>query len=161
MTAVMETKLIGKNNFGFYRVNVKNTHPSNKIGDGGMIRVFESKTDTENYVDKVNDAGMDIFVSTINYDEENDVICEEITWYQAKCKRLTDEQITAINQTRKLPKGAKIIKTWNGEYQIIKDPFNIHNGTQKLPEGYEIRKDLLGFTHIMLQDTEGPFIANK
>lgn len=162
MVAIMEAHYIGKDNNGFYRVNVKNTNPAGKFGDAGVIRVFESKEEAEEYVDDVNEVGMDIFVSSVGYgNTEEPIICEEITWYQATCNRLTDKQIEAINQKGELPPGAKFIKTIDGRFVIVKDPINARQGSRKLPVGYEVRKDLLGFTHVLPVDTEGPFIKNK
>lgn len=81
--------------------------------------------------------------------------------------RLTDEQIANVNRTGELPKGAKFVdcKDSHGRYtgaqKISLNFFNITNGTQKLPAGYELRKDILGFTHIVREGTQGLFLKNK
>ena len=51
---------VGERN-GEYWVNVKTANPSGKIGDGGVIRRFESKEDAKKYAKLVNETGVDTF----------------------------------------------------------------------------------------------------
>ena len=70
--------------------------------------------------------------------------------------RLTQEQIDAINESGKLPKNIKIRpKEMGTGYYIYHNIFNMYNGTQTMPEGYELRKNRLGFTRLVPKDTEG------
>ena len=46
---------------GEYWVNVKNANPKGMIGDGGVIRRFESEDAARNYAKQVNDTGVDSF----------------------------------------------------------------------------------------------------
>lgn len=57
---------------------------------------------------------------------------------------LSDEQIAQINSTRQVPEGTIIVKTEDGDYDIENDRLNLTTGTRTLPEGYEVRKNILG-----------------
>lgn len=74
--------------------------------------------------------------------------------------RLTNEQINAVNESRKLPNNAKFSKTVYGGYKIHNNFFGIRAGTKTLPEGYELKKGLLGFTVVVPKDTEGLLIRD-
>ena len=72
--------------------------------------------------------------------------------------RLTPEQIETINKNREMPKNAKFVEdpmygprlTWN-----IAD---ITPGTHTLPAGYELKNDILGFTHVVREGTQAWYL---
>lgn len=71
--------------------------------------------------------------------------------------RLTDEQIEAINRTRRVPQNLKF-----NQFKALKyNFFNITAGTRTVPEGYELRKNKFGFTKLVLIDSEGLFLKKK
>ena len=83
----------------------------------------------------------------------------EISALRIMFGRLTDDQVAQINKSGKLPKNAKFIQSnMTGFYGIFNNFFNISPGTQQLPEGYEIKKNLLGFAIVVPKGTEGAFI---
>ena len=71
---------------------------------------------------------------------------------------LTDEQVDNINKTRKLPDNAKFIPNGFGQYYIANNFFNMRAGTQTLPEGFEVKKNVLGFAVVVPKDTNGLLI---
>ena len=71
---------------------------------------------------------------------------------------LTDEQIAQINKSGKLPSNGKFIKNAEGAYDISNNFFNLTTGTQILPEGYEVKKDVFGFARVLPKGTEGALI---
>lgn len=76
--------------------------------------------------------------------------------------RLKPEQIEEINRTRKTPDNIKIRPDLgNTGYHIYHNIFNLKNGTKTLPEGYELRQNLLGFTRLVLKDSEGFWLRKK
>ena len=68
---------------------------------------------------------------------------------------LTQEQIDEINRTRKLPKNVKISRTKDGSFYMRPNWFNISRGTHKIPEGFELRRNLAGFTEVVPIGEEG------
>lgn len=71
---------------------------------------------------------------------------------------LSDAQIDQINRTGKLPDNAKFMRTENGGYIIGNNFFGFREGTQELPAGYEVKKDLFGFAVVVPSGTNGAFI---
>lgn len=71
--------------------------------------------------------------------------------------RLTKEQIEEINKTGKLPKNAKFVD-YMGKVYITWNLADITTGTHELPKGYEIKNDILGFTHVVREGTKNLFI---
>lgn len=74
--------------------------------------------------------------------------------------RLTNEQINAVNESRKLPDNAKFVKDGTGGYAISNNFFGIRAGTKTLPDDYELKKNFLGFTIVVPKDTKGLFIKD-
>ncbi len=85
----------------------------------------------------------------------------EIAMMRVLCHYLTDEQIRQVNETGYLPANAKFIPN-NAEqptgYNITYNIFNVSEGTRKLPQGYELQRDVLGFTRVVPQETQGLFL---
>ncbi len=76
--------------------------------------------------------------------------------------RLTQDQIDEINRTGKLPKNIKVRPKEVGTgYYMYHNIFNMYNGTQTMPEGYELRRNRLGFTRLVPKDTEGFWLPKK
>ena len=68
---------------------------------------------------------------------------------------LTDEQIDQINKSGKLPSNGKFIMNGMGSHHIANNFFNLRAGTQTLPEGFEVKKNVLGFAVVVPKGTEG------
>ena len=76
--------------------------------------------------------------------------------------RLKQEQIDEINRVGKLPKNIKIRpKSVGTGYYMYHNIFNLYNGTRTMPEGYELRRNRLGFTRLVPKDTEGFWLPKK
>lgn len=74
---------------------------------------------------------------------------------------LSDEQIEKINKSRVLPKGTLITQSEHGKYDLTFDITGLSTGTRLLPEGYEVRKDVLGFATIVPIDQKSIFLKDK
>ena len=85
----------------------------------------------------------------------------KIGYWRAAFSRLTNEQIEKANKTGKLSGKAKIKQNGRGGYTIVSNLMGISSGTQTIPEGFELRKNWLGFTKVLPKDTEGLFIKKK
>ena len=84
----------------------------------------------------------------------------EIGFLRTFFNRLSDEQIKQVNLSGNLPSGAKFIRTEKGKYKIKPNYLGITTGTRKLPSGYELKKNLLGFTIVVPEETSGLFIKD-
>lgn len=71
---------------------------------------------------------------------------------------LTDKQVEEINQTRKLPPNAKFVQNGIGGYAISNNFFGVRIGTQTLPEGFEVKKNIIGQAVVLPKDSDGLFI---
>lgn len=74
--------------------------------------------------------------------------------------RLTDEQIAAVNAAGKLPENAKFISNGFGGYVVCNNFFGLRAGTQVLPAGFEVKKNVLGFTCVVPKGTKGLLIKD-
>lgn len=81
----------------------------------------------------------------------------KIGFFRILFNRLTKEQIKAVNECRELPKNAKF-KSALGEVGITWNIWDVTTGTHKLPAGYELKRDILGFTHVVREGTKSLFI---
>lgn len=72
-------------------------------------------------------------------------------------KRLTKEQIKQVNETGMLPPSAKFYHSL-GSYSIGNNFIGVSKGTRKLPEGFELKQNFLGFTRVVQKGTTGLFI---
>ena len=172
----VEAKYLGYHENEGYWVNVRNAKPTGKAGDGGVIRRFETEEEAKAYMQGVNDCGEDTFMRSVNYAEEpvrheGDEFVEEdkenqknyyteppeISWIRAVTGILTYDQVDAINESRRLPDNVKFMMNGSGGYSISYNYFNIRPGTQTLPKGFEVKKDILGFVHVVPTGTTGWF----
>ena len=86
----------------------------------------------------------------------------DIGFFRIALNRLTPEQIAMVNESGKLPGNAKFVRNpMTGEYQINNNILGWTQGTRTLPAGYEVRRNVLGFTTVLPKDTEGLFIKSK
>lgn len=180
MSVTLEARYVGGNPESGYRVNVKNANPTGMIGDGGVLRYFDTKTEAVMYTNLVNATGKDVFTMEREYEKDRmperydrdgfvrinakDVEgvedCPKISWGRAAFSRLTDEQIRIINETGRLPEGTKFVCDGMGGYTLSNNYGGIVTGTRTLPEGFELKKDWLGFTVIVPKDTESVFVKD-
>lgn len=83
----------------------------------------------------------------------------EISGVRVFFNRLTDEQIAQVNETKQLPKNAKIIdEIPTGHPRLTWNLFDITPGTHQLPAGYELKKDILGFTRVVREGTQAWYL---
>lgn len=86
----------------------------------------------------------------------------KVGYWRAAFSRLTNEQIKNANETGQLSGNVKIKPSSVGTgYVIAPNLMNVTTGTKTIPEGYELRKNLLGFTVVLPKDSEGVFIKKK
>lgn len=74
--------------------------------------------------------------------------------------RLTDEQIRMVNESGRLPENAKFVMSGFGSYAITTNFFNFRAGTRELPAGFEVKKDIFGFTTVLPKGMEGACIKS-
>ena len=87
---------------------------------------------------------------------------EKVNVFRIWFCRLKPEQIEQINKTGKLPDNMKIRPNSAGTgYHIAHNIFGLTNGTRTVPEGYEFRRNILGFTRLIPKDTEGFWLKKK
>lgn len=91
-------------------------------------------------------------------DEEKNL---KISRWQIFCNRLTEGQIKLINDTGELPSNAKFVTKISGGYKIVNNWFNIRTGTCILPFGYEVKRNILGFTEVLPVGSKGLFIKHS
>ena len=73
--------------------------------------------------------------------------------------RLTKEQIQNINENRELPKNAKFVDSdISGEPKLTWNLLDWTKGTHTLPAGYELKQDILGFTHVVREDSKAWYL---
>ncbi len=89
---------------------------------------------------------------------------DKIGFLRLMFNRLTDEQIKNVNETGQLPEKAKFRQTLTGAtggFTVQNNWFGLTNGTRTLPEGYEVRKNKLGFTRVVPKDSECFWLKKK
>jgi len=73
-------------------------------------------------------------------------------------QRLKKDQIEAVNESKELPHNAKIRNDALGRPYLSWNLLDVTEGTHKLPAGYELKNDILGFTHIVREGTKSIFM---
>lgn len=71
---------------------------------------------------------------------------------------LSDEQVKAVNESRRLPDNGKFVSKVGGGYTISNNFFGFRAGTKELPVGFEMKRGFLGFAKVVPIGTEGAFI---
>lgn len=175
MVAEVEARYLGYHSGEGYWVNVRNANPTGNIGDGGVIRRFKTEEEAKAYAHEVNEIGVDTFVHKPQINDNAGVRHAgdefipskkqaktqtytqppEISWGRAVTGFLTQEQVDAINETRRLPDNVKIMQNGAGGYALVYNYFGIRPGTQTVPEGFEIKQDVIGIAHVLPKDTNG------
>ncbi len=72
-------------------------------------------------------------------------------------KRLTKEQIKQVNETGMLPPTARFYNSF-GYYSVGNKFVGLTSGTRKLPAGFELKQNFLGFTRVVPKGTTGVFV---
>lgn len=75
--------------------------------------------------------------------------------------RLTKEQIDAVNTGRELPKNAKVVEDPVTGPRMTWNLCDFTAGTHKLPAGYELKRDILGFTHLVREGTKAWYLKKE
>lgn len=73
---------------------------------------------------------------------------------------LTDKQVEGINKAGKLPKNAKFVMAF-GSYSICNNFFGFRTGTQTIPQGFEVKKNVFGEAVVLPKDSNGLLISKK
>ena len=172
MVSGVEAKYMGQCDGQYYCVNVRTANPTGNLGDAGVIRKFETKDEAKAYANEVNATGVDTFVhnnpiKNDNVRHEGDVFVAsssnsgrvseppQISWGRAVTGFLTKEQVDMINETRRLPDNVTIMPNGAGGYNFTYNYFGLRAGTQTVPEGFELKQDIIGQAHIVPKDTNG------
>ena len=113
--------------------------------------------ETQKEQTKVTNSGSKIDTVEIKNNEEP----PEISNTRLIFGTLKDEQINQINKSKKLPHNGKFVPNGYGGYRIAANFINLTIGTRKLPEGFEVRKDVMGFACVLPIDSSGLFIKKK
>ena len=75
---------------------------------------------------------------------------------------LNNDQINQVNKDGKLPCNAKIVyNKKTNSYDLTTNYFGITTGTSTLPAGYELRKNIWGFTVVVPTNSEGLYLRRK
>ena len=90
--------------------------------------------------------------------EKQNTQAPEIGFARILFNRLTPEQIEEINENRTLPKNAKIVDDAVYGPRLTWNVADITAGTHTLPAGYELKSDILGFTHIVREGTQAWYL---
>ena len=91
----------------------------------------------------------------VDFKGEKAVEPPKISRMRLMFSRLTDEQIKAVNESKMLPENAKF--QFGGKV-ICNNWFGFSAGTRKLLPGYELKKNIFGFTIVVPESTKGLFI---
>ena len=88
-------------------------------------------------------------------------VTPKISMIRVLFKRLNQEQIYGVNTSRNLPKNAKSKNNTCGNPRLTWNLFDFTSGTHKLPEGYELKNDILGFTHVVREGTKSWYLKEN
>ena len=128
-------------NFGIQNLNSLNSTPAiNKTFKGGIYDDFESNYDSFEFQEQVKTEPPKIGIFRILF------------------QRLTKEQIDAVNKGGELPKNAKFVEDPVTGPRMTWNLCDFTPGTHKLPVGYELKRDILGFTHLVREGTKAWYL---
>jgi len=82
----------------------------------------------------------------------------EISFPRLLFSVISDEQVKKVNESGHLPNNAKFVMSPKGGYVIRPNFFGLTTGTRKMPEGFEVKKNILGFSVVLPKDSEGLLI---
>lgn len=126
---------------------------------------YKVKKDILGFIKIVPDGTKGIFIKR-DFEEQLEIAKQnssgnEINFIRAETGLLKDEQIEKINKTRVMPKGTIISQAEDGTYKIESDKLGLVTGTRVLPEGYEVRRNVLGYVRIVPIDQKSIFLVDK
>lgn len=81
--------------------------------------------------------------------EKNEYEGTKIDMFSLFTGMLNNEQVEDINKNKKLAKGAVFQKNEDGDYRIVPDFCDLTKGTRILPEGYEVKNNIIGRTKVV------------
>lgn len=120
---------------------------------------FTVEKDVFGFVHIVENGTKGIFLK--NYKKEDAKSSAKVSFMEATTGLLSDKQVAQINKERVVPEGTIIVKNKDGNYDLETNVLGLTTGTRELPEGYEIRKDVVGFIEIVPIDQKGIFLKEK
>ena len=86
----------------------------------------------------------------------------KISFIRVVFNRYPQEAIDQINETKELPKNVKVVDDLGSNSPRLALNFmDVTLGTHKLPAGYELRQNILGFTHLVREDSKAWYLKNK
>jgi hypothetical protein len=101
-------------------------------------------------------------LSTKNSSETKAVETPKISTARVLFHRFTNEQIEQLNESKQLPKNAKVVDNKeNGKPKITWNIADITQGTHTIPAGYELKNDILGFSHLVREDSKAWYLKNN
>ncbi len=115
-----------------------------------------AKTETEEEIPALKAADEDKVELTKN--EKTKPNPPQISKTRLAFSVLKDSQVEQINQAGKLPENAKFVMNGYGGYAICNNFFNLRAGTQEIPQGFEVKKNALGFAVVLPKGTKGALI---
>ena len=132
---------------GRWHYELVNNRSGMETGTTTLPEGFSVEKDVMGFIHVVETGTKGLFIKGSKKPETKNQ--SKIGFLEAATGLLSDEQIAQINSTRQVPEGTIIVKTENGEYDIENDRLNLTTGTRTLPEGYEVRKNILGAAKIV------------
>ena len=127
--------------------------------------VQELKAQKENYVTSGTFESFDVFQTTQKSkpQPQDEVVgaAPKIGMARILFKRLTQEQIYGVNTSGELPENAKFKEDINGKPSLTWNIADFTAGTHKLPKGYELKNDILGFTHVVREGTKSWYLKEN
>ena len=91
-------------------------------------------------------------------DKPAEATAPEIGLARILFNRLTPEQIATINENKQMPKNAKFVDDPMYGLRMTWNIADISAGTHTLPAGYELKNDILGFTHVVREGTQAWYL---
>lgn len=139
-------------NIGMSNFAVNSTPAYNQISTSKNI-VFKSSV--------FSDFGDEfVAVSTSPAEKTEEKQPSKINFFRVLFNRLTKEQIDEINSTGQLPKNAKIVNEI-GTPKLKWNLLDFTLGTHTMPKGYEFKRDILGFTHVVREDSKAWWLKKE
>lgn len=144
---------------GGWHYELVNNISGTESGTTTLPEGFTVKKDIFGFVQIVENGTKGIFLGKTNKEEAKS--SSKVDFIEAATGLLSDEQVEIINKERVVPEGTIIVKKENGEYDLETNVTGLTTGTRELPEGYEIRKNIMGFIKIVPMDQKSIFLRNK
>lgn len=82
----------------------------------------------------------------------------ELDFTHLAIRRISAEKVAQINAAGAVPHNAKFVSNGVGGYALVNNIAGITPGTQIIPQGYEVKNDVLGFTNVVPVGTSGLLI---